>query len=283
MSVIALSEAVAAKATASETNMRAPAALARVLHVEDLYKSFGKKLSILKGVSLSLAANEAVALIGSNGAGKSTLLRCCVRLVEPDSGRIELLEQDARAQRGVHLRRLRAQVGFVFQRHNLVPRLSVLTNVIHGAQARTSGPRVWYQSLAPSALRREALHCLDQVGLAGLADRRADQLSGGQSQRVAIARVLMQRPRLVFADEPVASLDPRAGQEVMELFTETMRRERLSVLFTTHDVGDAINYSDRVIGLQGGRVTLNGISHQQDAAELHAIYDDAKVSGAKAS
>ena len=271
MNVVVLAEAAADNVVAAEPT-------APVLRVEGLKKAFDPRTPVLQGVSLVLDANEAVALIGSNGAGKSTLLRCCLRLVEPDQGSINLLSHDACALRGSRLRHLRAQVGFVFQRHNLVPRLSVLTNVIHGAQSRQSGPAVWYQCFASKSTRDEALHCLDLVGLAHLAERRADQLSGGQSQRVAIARVLMQRPRLVFADEPVASLDPRAGEEVMDLFTETMRRERLSVLFTTHSVRDAITYSDRVVGLRDGRVTLDGPACAQDAEELHGIYETVRAS-----
>ena len=267
MQVAVLAEAAAPVAASSEPDRP-------VLRVDDLEKSFAAGVRVLRGVSLSLGAGESVALIGANGAGKSTLLRCCLRLIEPDGGRIDLLDRDVGALGGKRLRELRARVGFVFQRHNLVPGLSALTNVIHGAQARRSGPSVWYQCLASRATREEALHCLDRVGLADVAARRADRLSGGQSQRVAIARVLMQRPQLVFADEPVASLDPRAGEEVMALFTETMRRENLSVLFTTHNVRDAVAYSDRVVGLQRGRVTLCAPSHSQNADQLREVYAD---------
>ena len=117
------------------------------------------------------------------------------------------------------------------------------------------------------------MHCLDLVGLAELAARRADQLSGGQSQRVAIARALMQRPRIVLADEPVASLDPKAGEEVMCLFADLMRRQGVSVLFTSHNVGQAIRYSDRVIGLRGGRIALEGLSGRQSESALSALYE----------
>ncbi|MGD9535575.1 MAG: phosphonate ABC transporter ATP-binding protein [Alphaproteobacteria bacterium] len=244
-----------------------------LLSIRSLRKSFDGRTPVLADVSLDLANHETVALIGSNGTGKSTLLRCCVRLIEPDGGDTQLFGENLRALNGRALRRLRAQAGFVFQKHNLVPRLSVLSNVVHGAQGRVAGPMSWHQLFAPQALRQEAMHCLDLVGLADLAARRADQLSGGQSQRVAIARALMQRPRLVLADEPVASLDPKAGEEVMCLFADLMRRQGVSVLFTSHNVGQAIRYSDRVIGLRGGRIALEGLSGRQSESALSALYE----------
>ncbi len=194
-------------------------------------------------MSLQVPRGQSVALVGANGAGKSTLLRCCLRLIEPDQGTINLLSRDVRTLRRRQLRQLRAEVGFVFQRHNLVAQLSVLSNVLHGAQSRHGGPQVWYQSLAPRRLREEAMHCLELVGLADFAAHRADRLSGGQSQRVAIARTLMQRPRLMFADEPVASLDPNAGEEVMELFADLIRRQRLTLVFTSHHIDHALRFA----------------------------------------
>jgi phosphonate transport system ATP-binding protein len=241
------------------------------LAVRDLRKSFDK-LEVLKGVSFEVAPGEAVALIGSNGSGKSTLLRCCLRLLEPSGGAVNLLGANMPALKPAGLRRVRAQVGFVFQRHNLVPRLSALTNVLHGVQARQSGPRSWFQSLARKADRDEALHCLDMVGLADQAAKRADTLSGGQSQRVAIARALMQRPRLVFADEPVASLDPAAGEEVMELFVRLMREEGVTLLFTSHHLHHALDFGDRLIALQSGRKVLDAATAGESLESLKSIY-----------
>jgi phosphonate transport system ATP-binding protein len=255
--------------SAIEVAAAAPADLA----VRGLSKRFGPKVEVLSDVSLAVGKAEAVALIGANGAGKSTLLRSCLRLVEPDAGQIRLLGEDVRALKPAALRRLRARVGFVFQRHNLVPRLPVLSNVLHGALARRPGPRSWFHEIAPQALREEAMGCLERVGLAELATRRADQLSGGQSQRVAIARALMQRPRVMFADEPVASLDPAAGEEVMGCFLELIRRERLTLVFTTHDLRHALDYGDRVVGLRGGRVTIDAPAAALDLPSLRSFYE----------
>ena len=212
---------------------------------------------VLDRVSLGVGRGEAVALVGPNGAGKSTLLRAALRLVAAEAGAIGLLGERVDRLRPAALRRLRARVGFVFQRHNLVPRLSALSNVVHGAQARAGGPRTWVEWLAGAGDRADAMRALDRVGLAGLAKRRADRLSGGQSQRVAIARVLMQRPAFVMADEPVASLDPTAAEEVMALFAGLMRDDGLAVLFTTHNMEHARRFADRVVALAAGRVVFD--------------------------
>jgi phosphonate transport system ATP-binding protein len=242
------------------------------LEVRGLSKRFGA-VEVLSDVSLAVGSAEALALIGANGAGKSTLLRACLRLIEPDAGEVHLLGEDVRTLEAAALRRLRARVGFIFQRHNLVPRLPVLTNVLHGALARRPGPRAWFHEIAPRALREEAMACLERVGLANLASRRADQLSGGQSQRVAIARALMQRPQVMFADEPVASLDPAAGEEVMGCFLELIRRERLTLVFTTHNLRHALDYGERVVGLRGGRVTIDAPVAALDVPSLRSFYE----------
>lgn len=243
-----------------------------VLVVRGLSKSFERGAPVLKDVHFQVASGQRVALIGANGAGKSTLLRCCMHLLPIDAGEVRLLGTalaglDARA-----LRQVRAQVGFVFQKHNLVPRLSALTNVLHGALPRAPLAHAWFQSLAPLALRDEAMHCLDRVGLGAVALRRADKLSGGQSQRVAVARALMQRPRLIVADEPAASLDPVAGDEVMSLFSKLVRSEGLTMLFTSHDLVHAVKYADRVIALQHGEIVLDALSAHVDVADLRALY-----------
>jgi phosphonate transport system ATP-binding protein len=262
---------------AIETTPAAPiefgAAAPADLEIAGLRKSFDRGRQILRDVSLRVPHGQALALVGANGTGKSTLLRCCLRLIEPDAGAIHLLGQEVRGLRRAALRRLRAEVGFVFQRHNLVTQLSVLSNVLHGAQSRHSGPRVWYQTLAPRRLREEAMHCLDQVGLADFAARRADRLSGGQSQRVAIARTLMQRPRLMFADEPVASLDPNAGEEVMELFADLIRQQGLTLVFTSHHIDHALRFGDRVVALRNGTIALDAFVGALDAQTLRGVYD----------
>jgi phosphonate transport system ATP-binding protein len=243
-----------------------------VLAVSGLAKSFPGR-EVLKGVDFSLAPGQSTALIGANGSGKSTLLRCLIRLIEPTSGRITMLGREVTGLNPGDLRRFRAQVGIVWQRHNLVPRLSALSNVIHGVQARMSGPGAWFQSLAPATVRNEALACLARVGLADRALARADSLSGGQQQRVAIARMLMQRPAFILADEPDASLDPQTGQEVMQLLLTLVRQDGLSLLVISHRLEHTLAYSDRILGLDQGRITLDLPAAQASAEGLRRFFD----------
>jgi phosphonate transport system ATP-binding protein len=238
--------------------------------VRALAKRF-ETTTVLRDATFAVHAGERVALIGANGTGKSTLLRCLIRLVEPDDGAIRVLGADVRTLSGHDLRRFRARIGFVFQRHNLVPRFSALSNVVHGALSR-GGARLWHQALAPSGIRSEALACLERVGLGDIALRRADRLSGGQSQRTAIARMLMQRPELLIADEPVASLDPKAGEEVMEMFASLVRERGDTLLFTTHDMAHALGYAERIIGLEGGRVALDAPADAVTRADLRSFF-----------
>lgn len=243
------------------------------LRVNGLRKSFADgSVEVFRDVSFDVPEGQAVALIGANGAGKSTLLRCCLRLIEPDSGQITINGLDMSAQNGRALRKSRARVGFVFQKHNLVPRLSVLSNVCHGALAHGHGLRAWSHGLARQDEREHALYCLEQVGLADLAERRADHLSGGQSQRVAIARALMQKPAVLFADEPVASLDPHAGEEIMTLFRDLNQRHGLTLVFVSHQLSHALGYADRVLGLKDKTLVLDSATHNQSEESLRGLY-----------
>ncbi len=243
-----------------------------VLAVTGLTKAFSGH-AILSGVDFTLAPGQSTALIGANGSGKSTLLRCLVRLIEPTSGQVRMLGHEVGSLSPSALRRFRARVGIVWQRHNLVPRLSVLSNVVHGVQARMTGPRTWAQFLAPAAVRAEAMTCLARVGLADRALARVDSLSGGQQQRVAIARMLMQRPEFILADEPDASLDPQTGQEVMELLLNLVRQDGLSLLVISHRLEHTLAYSDRILGLAQGRIALDRPTPGTDAALLRRFFD----------
>ena len=237
-----------------------------------LSKSYDAKTKVLDGISFEVPKGEAVALIGRNGAGKSTLLRCCVGLATIDEGSARLFGEELSTLPPRMMREFRARVGFVFQQHNLVGRLSVLSNVLHGALSRT-GIRGWWHQIAPSIERERALHCLDLVGMADFAGRRADRLSGGQSQRVAIARALMQEPRVVIADEPVASLDPKAAKGIMTLFILLMEKSRITFLFSSHNLQHALRYSVRLLGLSGGSLILDAPAKSQTISSLLEIYD----------
>lgn len=266
----ALAEAPTARAETLEAGIQ-PARLAA--SVRDLVKRFDDGRLVHAGVDLDIAEGSRVAIIGANGTGKSTLVRMLVRLIEPTEGRINLLERDVRALDQKGLKRLRAEVGFVFQKHNLVTRLSALSNVVHGVQSRMSGPRSWAQALAPRHVREEAFACLARVGLLDKANARVDQLSGGQSQRVAVARMLMQRPRLVIADEPDASLDPKAGEEVMALLVSLVVQDGATLIFVSHRMEHAIRYSERIVGLGNGKVAFDKPSAACSETELVRFFD----------
>jgi phosphonate transport system ATP-binding protein len=244
------------------------------VYVSRLEKRFGPK-TVLNGVDLNVPQGSSLALIGANGSGKSTLLRCMIRLIEPDAGGINLLGVQIAGAGRAELKAARARVGFIFQQHNLVSRLSALSNVVHGVQSRASGPRSWLQSLASAQVREEAMHCLDRVGLAAQALQRVDSLSGGQAQRVAIARVLMQRPEIVLADEPDASLDPRTGEEIMQLLFDLTRANGAAMIVVSHRMQHAIDFSDRIVGLDKGRIAMDiGAAHARED-ELTQFFGEA--------
>jgi phosphonate transport system ATP-binding protein len=241
------------------------------LSVSGLTKGYGTG-PVFADVGFAIRQGECVALVGANGTGKSTLLRCCLGLVPADAGEVALLGVGLSGLRPAARRTLRARTGLVGQKHNLVPRLSVLSNVIHGLLGQRSGPRFWVQGLAPEPARAAAMDALDKVGLADLALRRADRLSGGQSQRIAIARALVGKPRFLVADEPCASLDPQAGEEVMALFISLVKREGVTVLFTSHNVQHALHYGDRVLGLKGGRMAIDAAAGDVSSSEMGRLY-----------
>ena len=243
------------------------------LCIRGLRKAFPGGGTVLEDVTFDVPRGGAIALLGSNGCGKSTLLRLCVGLLPFDEGSVRLLGQDVATLRGRALRRFRARIGFVFQRHNLVPRLSVLSNVVQGAFARPDGGyRCLRQGLAPATVRERAMDCLRRVGLDHLAARRTDGLSGGESQRVAIARALMAEPEFMIADEPVASLDPAVGEEVMALFAGLARESGITLLFTSHHLGHALTYAERAIGLKHGHVFLDAPTSALTLDSFQGLY-----------
>ena len=226
----------------------------------------------LRSVDLDVSPGEIVALLGPSGAGKSTLLRCVNGLVRPTAGQVRVdglvLDGDEPA-----LRKVRQRAAMIFQQFNLVGRLSALENVLTA--------RLSYRPVLPTLLRRfppedyeRAMGCLRRVGLADRAAQRADTLSGGERQRVAIARALAQEPRILLADEPVASLDPRSTHQVLELIRRVSREDGLTVLVSLHQVGLARQFSDRVAGLSGGRLVFEGTPDALDGTTLAAIYGE---------
>jgi phosphonate transport system ATP-binding protein len=263
---------------AASLSSAAPSAevTACALQVKSLSLTFANGLEIFNEINFSIADGERVGIIGRNGAGKSTLLRASLGMIPlAKSAGVWLYGEQLDNVNQRHKRQRLRQVGFVHQKHNLVPRATALTNVIHGAMARhRPSARVWNQALAPSHLRDEAMELLDRVGLSDRALNRASALSGGQSQRVAIARALMQKPKLVIADEPVASLDPVAGEEIMELFSHLVAEQQATLIFVSHHLSHATSYADRILGVRDGRIDLDCQAAERSIEELGEIYGD---------
>ena len=242
-----------------------------ILKVTNLSKSYKNK-KVLREINLNVSYGESVALIGSNGSGKSTLIKCLLGLTNIEKGEIFTNQILLNMKNNNLLKFYRRDIAFIWQTHNLVPRLSVLSNVIHGALNARPNPRLWYQAFAPSEIRYRALNCLDQVGLKHLAKNNVNTLSGGESQRVAIARALMQKPKLMIADEPVASLDPKVGIEVMNLLKDLTLKQGITLFFTTHDLKHAEHYANRVIGLKDGVIKINIKSKELKELDIDQFY-----------
>ena len=235
-------------------------------------KRFSPTVLGLDDVTVDFPANEVTVLLGLSGSGKSTLLRHINGLHRPTSGSVNVLGTDVGKASEAELRRLRSRIGFIFQSFNLVGPMSVLENVCTGRLGSLKGPRIGLFSY-PKSVKHDALDQLERVGLADRAFQRADTLSGGQKQRVAIARALIQRPEVLLADEPVASLDPVSSKQVTDLITRISREENLTVIATLHQVQLAMDFSDRIIGLQAGRVVLDRSTGTIDRGEALAIYE----------
>ncbi|MFN4059022.1 MAG: phosphonate ABC transporter ATP-binding protein [Roseinatronobacter sp.] len=219
-----------------------------------IYKTGDKALT---DVSFDVPKGQVVGLIGPSGAGKSTLIRCINRLVEPSSGKVLLNDTDLVALRSGDLRRARRKIGMIFQEYALVERLTVMENVLSGRLGYVSFWRSFTRRY-PGADIANAFRLLDRVGLSAHADKRADALSGGQRQRVGIARALAQDPELLLIDEPTASLDPKTSRQIMRLIVEICRERGLPAIINIHDVVLAQQFTDRIIGLQAGRVVFDG-------------------------
>jgi phosphonate transport system ATP-binding protein len=245
---------------------REPLVSARRLEV-----AYGKGAPVLAGVDLDLFRGETVALLGASGSGKSTLMRSLTGFAPITGGRAEVVGHDVARLSRRDLRTLRSQVGQVFQQFNLIPRLSVLTNVLVGG-LHGAGPFNLVGGFTGEQ-RTRALDLLDRVGIGHKATEPARSLSGGQQQRVAIARALMQRPRLILADEPVASLDPKLADSVLGLLRDIANKDGIPVLVSLHVLPLALSHSDRIVGLRHGEVVVSAPTAQLDEAALAEVYD----------
>ena len=244
-----------------------------MLEITHLRKVYPDGTVALDGIDLSVPDGQFVAVIGLSGSGKSTLMRCINRLIDPTSGTVILDGADVTSANQRELRDIRRQVGMIFQQFNLVKRSSVLTNTLSG--------RLGYVPTWPSLLHRFsredrelAMLNLGRVGIAEKAEQRADTLSGGQQQRVGIARALMQEPRLILADEPVASLDPATAHSILDHLEQANKQDGITVICSLHFLSLARRYADRVIALKAGKIVFDGPPEEIDGARFKQIYGE---------
>ena len=241
-----------------------------LLKIQGLKKTFDDGTQALRGVDLTVKHGEFIVVLGPSGSGKTTLLRSINGLVQPDSGSINFKDKIISQ---TTLPFLRKRTGMVFQDFNLVDRLSAINNVLTGL-LDTSNKLMSMFYLFTREQKLLALNCLERVGLLDKAYARADQLSGGQKQRVGIARAIVKNPVLLLADEPVASLDPMISKSIMILLRDIGREIGITVICNLHQVDLALNYSDRIIGLSGGRIVLNKLTSDIDEAYIRNMYRD---------
>jgi phosphonate transport system ATP-binding protein len=225
----------------------------------------------LTDTSLSLTPGELVVILGANGCGKSTLLRCIAGMLAPTAGTIQLAGRRINGLVGRELAAARMSVGMVFQNAHLVKRRSVVANVMTGTLGRHRGLAVTLGRL-PESERPFAMTCLNQVGLGTFGEQRASTLSGGQAQRVSVARALAQRPLALLADEPVASLDPDAAEELMSLLRRLAHEDGLGVLCVLHQPDLARRFADRILGMKDGRVRFDTKPAEVQETEVSALY-----------
>lgn len=242
------------------------------IKVTSLHKHYGP-LHVLRGIDFEVNKGEGVVLLGANGCGKSTLMRCLNGLTPVGQGQIVINDVTLGNASRRQLKAVRRQVGVVFQQFNLVNNLSVFQNVLYGAIGRQPwgllGATV---VLAKAEERDKAMACLERVNLADKASQRADALSGGQQQRVAIARMLMQEAEIVLADEPIASLDPKSGREVMDLLWDVVRERGLTVICTLHQLDVALEYGQRFLGMKAGTIEIDATRSRVDKDLLNTLY-----------
>ncbi|MFE4426315.1 phosphonate ABC transporter ATP-binding protein [Peribacillus butanolivorans] len=249
-----------------------------LLEVKNVSKHFGNDTKALSNIDFSVNEGEFVSIIGPSGAGKSTLLRCINRMIDASSGDIIFDNDHVYELNKRELKKVRRKIGMIFQHYNLVNRLSVIENTLHG--------RLGYKSTLAGILglysedeKLQAANILQILGMEDQIYKRSDELSGGQKQRVGIARALIQNPKLLLCDEPIASLDPNSSKVIMDHLRNICTSMGITVVVNLHQVDVALKYSDRIIGVNSGKIVFNGTSQNITSSDIHQIYgsDEGKL------
>ncbi|MBS5939046.1 phosphonate ABC transporter ATP-binding protein [Clostridium sp.] len=242
-----------------------------MIKFEHVSKVYSNGVKGLDDVTLTIDKGEFVAIIGLSGAGKSTLIRTINKIIDISSGKVMVDKIDVSQLKGKELRKFRRKIGMIFQSFNLVTRATVIRNVLTAKVPDMSFIKVLF-GLFSKKDKIEALEALDKMGIVEKAFLRSDQLSGGQQQRVALARTLVQNPEIILADEPVASLDPVTAKQVMDDFKRINKEMNISILINIHHVELALEYADRIIGIQDGKIVYDGKAENVNNEILDRIY-----------
>ena len=241
------------------------------LRIKNLKKKFKNTIAV-NGINIEINEGKIIGIIGRSGAGKSTLLRMINRLVDPTEGSIEFDDIKVSSIKGRALRKWRSECAMIFQQFNLVERLDVLTNVLIGSLGRNYNLLNLFGIFSKEE-KINALKNLDRFDLSGIALQKAGTLSGGQQQRVAIARALMQKPRILLADEPISSLDPKNAKRVMDDMLKINREDGITIICNLHSLEVAKKYCDRLIGLSDGKVIFDGNPEELTTEISKELYD----------
>jgi len=242
-----------------------------ILEFQNVSKTYNNITKALINVSFSVEEGEFVSIIGPSGAGKSTILRCINRLIDATQGTIIFDGHDINHADKREIRQIRKKTGMIFQHYNLVERLSVIENVLHGRlghKSTISGVFGYYTEQE----KENAFQILAKLGLTEQAYKRCDELSGGQKQRVGIARSIMQQPRLILCDEPIASLDPSSSKVIMDHLSNINKNMKITCIFNLHQVDVAMRYSKRIIGVTSGRIVYDGPPDKLSKAQIYEIF-----------
>ncbi|MBO1300058.1 MULTISPECIES: phosphonate ABC transporter ATP-binding protein [unclassified Enterococcus] len=244
---------------------------AKLLEIKQLSKTYDKKKYALSEIDLTVEEGEFIVVIGPSGAGKSTFIRTINRMIEPSRGEVLFAGMDVTRAKKKQLKQIRSEIGMIFQHYNLIGRTNVIKNVLHGRLGKTPFRKTIF-GLYSEKDKQEAVDLLSKVGLKDHMYQRASALSGGQMQRVGICRAIMQQPKLILADEPIASLDPNSAKVVMEHLQGITHERQITCIINLHQVDFAKKYATRILGIKDGRIVFDGPPQDLSEAIIAHIY-----------
>jgi len=244
-----------------------------LLSIKNVSKKYNNGTNALKNISFDMEKGEFISVIGPSGSGKSTLLRSINKMIDISQGSILFEDKNIENLKKTQIELVRREIGMIFQSYNLVERLTVIENVLHG--------RLGYKSIIAAILgiyseeeKKEAFSFLERVNMTKYAYQKCSELSGGQKQRVGIARAIMQKPKLLLCDEPIASLDPKTAENIMDYLKKIVTELKITCIVNLHQVDIAKKYSDRIIALNKGEKIFDDKAEKLTEKMVEFIYKD---------